>query len=276
MFKHGSVPGAVAVPDPKAICFPAMRSLPLIVIFLLTLALVLLAVEVGYQLGLVRQKAANREKEAPVGAMVGATLGLLAFLLAFTFGLGANLFQAKRDVVLEEANAIGTTWLRAAFLPADERDTARALLREYADIRVAAAQSGEIEGALRRSEEIHNTLWAIAAEAMNDEPRSVAAGLFVETLNNVIDLHAKRVTVGARTRIPSTIWYALYAVAFFAFGTMGYHAGLGAANRSYATLAVGIIFSAVIWLIADLDTSQDGTLRVSQQAMIDVRNSMGP
>jgi hypothetical protein len=57
---------------------------------------------------------------------------------------------------------------------------------------------------------------------------------------------------------------------------LGYHAGLGTANRSYATLAVAIIFSSVIWLIADLDAAQEGTLRVSQQVMIDLRNSMGP
>ena len=253
-----------------------MRSLPLIVVFILTLALVLLAVEVGYQLGLMRQKAKSHEKEAPVGAMVGATLGLLAFLLAFTFGLGANFFQSKREVLLDEANAIGTTWLRAGFLPAAENVEARRLLREYVDIRLAAAESGEIEGAMKRSEEIHSELWAIATEAMNDEPRSVAAGLFVETLNDTIDLHAKRVQVALRTRIPSTIWYALYSISFFAFGTLGYHAGLGAANRSYATIAVAIIFSAVIWLIVDLDTAAEGTLRVSQQVMIDLRNSMGP
>ena len=253
-----------------------MRSLPLILIFILTLGLVLLAVEVGYQAGMARQRAKTHEKEAPVGAMVGATLGLLAFLLAFTFGLGANLFQSKREVLLDEANAIGTTWLRADFMPAAERDAARALLREYVNIRLEAADTGLVEGAMKRSEEIHTALWALASRAMNDEPRSVAAGLFVETLNDTIDLHAKRVTIALRTRIPPTIWYALYAIAFFAFGTMGYHAGLSTAPRSFATLAVAIIFSAVIWLIADLDTAQDGTLRISQQVMIDLRNSMGP
>ena len=253
-----------------------MRSLPLIVVFILTLALVLLAVEVGYQAGMARQRAAKHEKEAPVGAMVGATLGLLAFLLAFTFGMGAQFFQGKREVLLEEANAIGTTWLRAGFLEGPQRDTSRNLLREYVDIRLAAVESGEVEGAMARSEEIHNELWALATAAMNADPHSISAGLYVETLNDMIDLHAKRIMVALRTRIPSTIWYALYAIAFFAFGTMGYHSGLGAANRSFATLAVAIIFSAVIWLIADLDTSQDGTLTVSQQVMVDLRNSMGP
>ena len=61
---------------------------------------------------------------------------------------------------------------------------------------------------------------------------------------------------------------------FFAFGTMGYHSGLATANRSYAALTVAVVFSAVIWLIWDLDTAQEGSLRVSQQAMVDLRDSM--
>lgn len=253
-----------------------MRSLPLYAVFALTLALVLFAVEVGYRLGGARQKAASPEKEAPVGAMVGATLGLLAFMLAFTFGLGAQFFQAKRQVLLDEANAIGTTYLRASFLPAADRDAARDLLREYVDVRLAAVETGEVQGAMQRSVEIHDALWAQASAAMLADPGSIATGLYIETLNEVIDLHTKRITIALRTPIPPTIWYALYAIAFLAFGTMGYHAGLGAANRSFATIAVGIIFSAVIWLIADLDSSQEGTLRVSQQVMVDLRNSMRP
>jgi hypothetical protein len=92
----------------------------------------------------------------------------------------------------------------------------------------------------------------------------------------VIDLHSARVMIAVRSRIPPTIWLALYSIAFFAFGTMGYHGGLGAANRSFALLAVAVIFAAVMWLIKDLDTAQEGTLQVSQQSMIDLRNSMNP
>jgi hypothetical protein len=251
-------------------------ALPLWGVFVATLVLVLASVEIGYRLGLMRGKAKTHEKEAPVGAMVGATLGLLAFLLAFTFGLAANLFQMKRDVLLDEANAIGTTYLRADFLPETEQRTVRDLLREYVDVRLAAVESGDVAGAIRRSEEIQVLLWAQAAANMRENPGSIAAGLFVETLNDVIDLHSKRVMISVRSRIPPTIWIALYAIAFFAFGTMGYHSGLAATSRSFAILAVAIIFSAVIWLVRDLDTANEGTLQVSQQAMIDLRNSMAP
>ena len=94
-----------------------MKSFPLIGIFIGTFVLVLLAAEIGYRLGTIRQKGGTQEKEGTVGTMVGTTLGLLAFMLAFTFGLAADYYQNKRVVLLDESNAIGTTWLRARFSP---------------------------------------------------------------------------------------------------------------------------------------------------------------
>jgi hypothetical protein len=247
-------------------------ALPLWAVFGATVVLVLAAVEAGYRLGSIRAAASTHEKEAPVGAMVGATLGLLAFLLAFTFGFAANLYQEKRAVLLEEVNAVGTAYLRADFLP--EPEGARRLFREYVDVRLAAAGSGQVDTAIDRSEQIQSELWTLGSDSARENPSSLPIALFVEALNDVIDVHAKRVAIALRTRIPPTIWAALYAIAFFAFGTMGYHSGLAAANRSFAVLAVALIFSAVIWLIKDLDTAQEGTLRVSQQAMVDLRDSM--
>lgn len=249
-------------------------SLPLWANILLTLAVVLLSVEIGYRAGL-RRLSQEHEKEATVGVMVGATLGLLAFLLAFTFGFAANLFVAKRDVVLEESNAIGTAYLRAEFLPAAHATAVRDLFREYVDVRLAAPSTGEVTEAIRRSEQIQTELWSHAVASMQ-ERTDVAVGLFVQALNEVIDVHSKRVLVGVRSRVPGTIWLVLYAVAFFSLGTMGYQSGLGGARRSLAVITVAITFTAVIGLIADLDNSQEGTLRVSQQSMLDLRNSMTP
>jgi hypothetical protein len=101
-------------------------------------------------------------------------------------------------------------------------------------------------------------------------------GLFVQSLNEVIDLHAKRVTAGLRNRIPAAIWVALLTIATLSLAAMGYHGGLVGTTRSLAILVVAVSFSAVIALIADLDRPQEGSLTVSQQALIDVRQSMNP
>ena len=108
-------------------------------------------------------------------------------------------------------------------------------------------------------------------------PTSIVVGLFIQSLNEVIDLHAKRVTAGLRNRIPGAIWVALFVVAGLSLAAMGYHAGLVATSRSLVVLAVALTFSAVIGLIADLDRPQEGGLQVSQQALLDLRHSMqGP
>jgi hypothetical protein len=250
-----------------------LDALPLWGLFMAVLLLVLLSVEGGYRLGKYRRSRSEQEKEAPVGAMVGATLGLLAFILAFTFGLAAARFDTRRQVLLDEANAIGTTYLRAGMLP-DRREEIRALLRDYVNTRLEAVLSSNIAEGIRRSENIQDRLWAQAVAVGEKNPNSIVVGLFVQSLNEVIDLHAKRVTAGLRNRIPGAIWVALFAVAVLSLAAMGYHAGLVGTSRSLAVLAVAFTFSAVIGLIADLDRPQEGVLKVSQQALIDLQQSM--
>jgi hypothetical protein len=253
-----------------------LDALPLWGLFLAILLLVLLSVEGGYRLGKYRRSRSEEEKEAPVGAMVGATLGLLAFMLAFTFGLAATRFDTRRQVLLDEANAIGTTYLRAGMLP-EQREAIRTLLRDYVDVRLEAVRSGNVTEGIRRSEHLQDQLWAQAVAIGEHNPTSIVVGLFVQSLNEVIDLHAKRVTAGLRNRIPGAIWVALFAVAVLSLAAMGYHAGLSRTSRSLAELAVACTFSVVIGLIADLDRPQEGVLKVSQQALMDLRQSMqGP
>jgi hypothetical protein len=250
-----------------------LDALPLGGLFVAILLLVLLSVEGGYRLGKYRRSRTEEEKEAPVGAMVGATLGLLGFMLAFTFGLAATRFDTRRQVLLDEANAIGTTYLRAGMLP-DRREEIRGLLRDYVDTRLQAVQSGDATEGIRRSEQLQDQLWAHAVAIGEKNPTSIVVGLFIQSLNEVIDLHAKRVMAGMRNRIPGAIWAALFTIAVFSLAAMGYHAGLSRTSRSIAQLAVAVTFSAVIGLIADLDRPQEGVLKVSQQALVDLRQSM--
>ena len=130
-----------------------LDALPLWGVFIVILLIVVLSVEFGYRLGKYRRRRREEEKEAPLGTMVGATLGLLAFILAFTFGLAAARFDARRQLLLDEANAIGTTYLRAGMLP-ERGEEIRGLLRDYVRTRLEAVQSGKLEEGIRRSEDI--------------------------------------------------------------------------------------------------------------------------
>ena len=248
--------------------------IPLWVLFGCTLAIVLLSIEGGYRLGRYRRRRCEDEKEAPVGAIVAATLGLLGFFLAFTFGLAASRFDARRQIVVEEANAIGTTYLRAGLLP-DGRDVKiRKLLGEYVDARLNAVQTGDVVKALRRSEELHRELWQVAEEIGKQYPSSIVVGLFIQSLNDTIDMHAKRVLVGLQNRLPGVLWGALYLVTILTMTGVGYYDGLTRSSRSIAILVLALTFSTIIVLVADLDRPQEGLLTVSQRAMTDLREMM--
>ena len=245
---------------------------PLWVLLIGIILIVLLSGEVGFRVGRLRARRAH-EMETPVGEMVAATLGLLAFILGFTFGLAATRYDTKRQLLVDEANAVGTTYLRAEMLP-EGRNDIRALLREYVDVRIAAVVPGKLAEGIRRSEALQTRLWGLTVPIAVKHPNSIIVGLFVQSLNEVIDLHTKRLTAGVRNRIPFAIWAALYGISIFSFAAMGYHSGLTGTTRSLVIIAVALTFSVVIVLIADLDRSQEGVLRVSQQALSELRQSM--
>ena len=251
-----------------------MDVVPLWSLFLAASVITWLALEAGWRLGQWRQPHASEERDSSVGAMVGAILGLLAFMLAFTFSMAASRCDARRQGVLEEANAIGTTYLRARLLPEPQRTETAKLLREYVDVRLRAVQKDKLAEAIARSEELHEQLWTEATAAADKTPGSIMTGLFVQSLNEVIDLHAKRVMVGVRSRIPISIWAGLFALAMVGMAAVGYHAGLSATRRSPAMLLLVLAFAGVLFLIADLDRGHEGFLTVSQAAMSDLQKSM--
>jgi hypothetical protein len=247
---------------------------PLWTILPLTVALALLSVELGYRLARYRLQREQLEKESPLGGMVGSTLGLLAFMLAFTFGLAGSRFEDRRQVLLSEANAIGTTYLRAALIPEPMRTESRNLLREYVNVRLEGVQQpGKLEQSLSKSEQLHNQLWTVAVAAAEKE-RSPMTSIYVQSLNEVIDLHATRLMAGLRSRVPAVIWIVLYLLGFLGMVLMGYQSGLANSRRSIAAVALILGFSLVLYLIADLDRPGKGVLQVSQQSMIDLQKSM--
>jgi hypothetical protein len=253
---------------------PFLDSVPIWAMFLVILMLVLLSIEAGYRYGTRKRKLSNGKQGAPVGSMIGATLGLLAFMLAFTFGMAASRFDARKALALEEANAIGTTYLRAGLLPEPERTDIRNLLREYVKVRVEGVETMQIGYLVKRSEDLQEQLWSKTTALSEQKPPPAFAGLFIRSLNELIELHKKRLTAALRNRIPGAIWGTLLLVTVLAMGAVGYQTGLSGARSTIAVLVVILTFSAVMFLIADLDHSLQGFLQISQQPTIDLQEAM--
>ncbi len=246
-------------------------NLPLWAIFALNFAICIGAIEVGgalARLSLRRRK--KTEPEAPLGTVVGAMLALLAFILAFVFGMTTSRFDARKQLVLQEANAIGTTYLRSGLLPKTPGLRIRRLLREYADIRANVAVENVQDG-MKKSEDIHGRLWdqakALVPESMDSELRS----LFIAGLNELIDLHQSRKTVGWQYRIPGTVWLVVYLLSGLSMLVVGYQVGASGKRRLRCTPALAAAFSLVLLMIADIDRPRGELVRVSQQPIADVQ-----
>jgi len=251
-----------------------LDALPLWAFFLAATAAAVLAVEVGYRVGRWRHAHVAEEKDAPVGAMVASILGLVAIMLAFTFNLAASRYDARREAVLEEANAIGTTWLRSRLLPEPQRSETAGLLREYVDVRLKMVATGAIAEGIVRSEAIHEELWSRGVAAAGMDTASIMTGLFLQSLNEMIDLHAKRVQVGLRSRLPFSVWISIFTLALVGMVSTGYQAGLSATRRSPTQVLLALAFAAVLFLIVDLDRAREGMFQVSQESLTDLQQTL--
>ena len=134
--------------------------LPLWAIFVITVLIVLIAIEGGFRLAVLRKQQSGKLVDVPISSVIGGTLGLLAFLLAFTFGMAASRFETRRQLLLDEVNAVGTCYLRAGLVPDSECQQIRKRLREYVHQRVEVVKQPQtISKFLLRSDEILDELW---------------------------------------------------------------------------------------------------------------------
>ena len=237
--------------------------------------LALLVTEAGYRAGRWAQERAPDEREGPTPMIVGSLLALMAFLLSITVGMATDRFDTRRGFVLAEANAISTTYMRAGFLPEPASSEIRSLLREYVPLRIATDDPAALRAGIARSLELHSELWKRAEDLARSEPGSEVLTLFIESLNQVIDLHESRVTAGVYARVPPTILVLLILGSMLTLSMVGFNAGLTLRRSSLATIIMIGVLGAVITLIIDLDRPRGGFVQVSQQSLIDLRAQIG-
>jgi hypothetical protein len=248
---------------------------PWVLVFVVA-ALLFGAAELGFRVGLPLGRAKDEARRSQVGGVQGAVLGLLGLLLGFTFSMGVGRFEARRDLVLKEANAVGTTWLRAGLLPEGHRAPVKELLGRYVDVRLkyqqAAGDRAALAEGLRLSAEIQNELWR-RTESVAAEAPTPMTGLFISALNEVIDTDAERVAAG-RNRIPPGVWGLLLVVAAAGCFISGYGSGAQGARSMFTTLFLPGLITVVILLVFDLTHSLQGVIGISQQPLIDLQSSM--
>lgn len=251
-----------------------LRQLPVWVIGLILLALMAGGFFVGRWLK--RRALANERKTRETsfnGFIVSAVLGLLALLMGFTFSLAIQRFEERRQVVLQEANGIGTAYLRAQLLDAPHRERLSGLLADYTRTQIALADDGYPgSGPLRQhSDAVLTSVWAATVAAL-DAPRNASLTVaLTSAVNNVIDLDATRKNAH-EIHIPLLVYDALLIYLVSVSGLLGYEVSKG--SETILACFVLVLMSTALMLVLDIDRPTSGAVQESQQPMLELRDAL--
>lgn len=229
--------------------------------------------------GLLGQRASRRGRAQVVGHLDTMASGLLGLLLAFNFNYAQNRFDARQMMVVREADAIGTAYLRCSVL-AEDRPRCREMFRRYVAQRIAAYEAyargdeRELLSALRNGEQTQRDLWTLVSRAVRADP-SPAAALLMDGLNAVIDLDADR-RASIRIVVPRAVSFAIVFACLSWALLLGYSAGKRQARPRTAWVVVALLISVVFGVALDFDRPRSGFITTEQadKAMENLRQSM--
>lgn len=253
-----------------------LYGVPSAAIALALLALLAVCLNVGHRLGQARAHESTAATREHINGIQAAILGLLALLLAFTFSLALQRFDSRSEAVVDEANAIGTAFLRTDLLPPPLRDEARAAIDRYLDARVDEsalplhdqATRAKVNGVAIAG---HGGLWQIALRAALPENTSRAPTLmFVESVNRLIDGYGKR-TSGLNQHVPELVLGLLLVTFLLAGGIMGFAAGAASHRPSPVTYILIGLMVVLVFIVLDLDRPRRGIINVDHSSLLDLQ-----
>lgn len=250
---------------------------PVWLLFFIMVGVVLLSSEIGYRVGRKIWGNSKAESESAASAISGTILGLQAFMLAFTFGIVSDRYDLKKSLVRDEAGVIRTAWRLVDFVPEPDRARSRGLLKQYVDQRVTLVAAGDIEAIIRGQEDslaMQRELWNIAVENGRRDMNSDVAALYIESLTELSNLHAKRVAIALHARIPTAIWVVLMSLLVLGMISVGYYTAIAESRRSRVAPILAVAFSLVIALVAAVDNPGGRIMPVSQQPLISLQSEM--
>jgi hypothetical protein len=238
----------------------------------------LACMELGRRLGKWRLAVDPKALEG-LGAVEGAVFGLYGLLIAFVF-LGAPArFDARRHLIAEEANAIGTAYLRVDLLPADAQPGLRELFRRYLDSRLEFTRSADLKAdqqILDRSTGFQQQIWNAAVVATRrPEAHPDAGKLLIPALNDMIDISTTRL-MAVKTHPPHIVYGLLFVLALVSSSLAGFGMA-GRASRSWIhMLSFALITVITVYTILDIEYPRMGLVRLDafDHVMADLRSSM--
>jgi hypothetical protein len=235
--------------------------------------------EVGRRLGQRRLAADTEGARAGMSAVEGAVFALLGLLIAFTFSGAAARLDHRRDLIVQEANNIGTAWLRLDLLPASTQPPLRELFRQYVDSRLITYQKlpdvSAVRTELRRSMQLQAELWKQAVAACQTAEGQRSSMLVLSALNAMFDVVTDR-TMALRIHPPLIIYILLVGLALVSALLAGFGMAGGRRRSWIHILCFSFIMALCVYVILDLEFPRAGIIRVNaaDQLLVNLRQSM--
>src|SRR3954449_13593595 len=225
-----------------------------------------------------RRHREHSEMREPFAVLQGALLGVVGLILAFGLSLAVGRYENRRAAVVDEANAIGTTYLRAQLLAEPARGRSLGLLRRYTDLAVRLSREVPGSSEARRTgaaeDVLQRRLWRVAGQALDHAPLATAPRLYVDSLNTMIDQQTVRVSA-LNNRVPGAVLALEVIGASLALGLLGLY--LSVLGRGLVTMLLAAAMVTMLLLITfDLDRPTRGLITVPATALESVRASMVP
>jgi len=231
-------------------------------LILILLALMIISIMLGLMVG----KKFHKESQVDT-TILGSLLTLLGLLLAFTFSMAINYHGMRKDVIIQEANDIGTAILRADLYRDNERNLLRAEFKKYVDARVDYFNAGtdleKVVAAQKLSVEIQQQLWDHATKFSKDSGYVIASMQMIPALNSMIDITTTR-QYGNFVHLPDTITYLLFLLSC----VCSFYIGYMFVGKKRFDWVMAMIFclltSLVVFVIFDLDRPRRGFIKLDQ------------
>lgn len=209
-----------------------------------------------------------------LGTIQGAILGLLALLLGFSFSAASDRYSARTQLIVDEANAIGTAWLRTDLIPGEGREAMRDLLRRYVGLRLAfyeTSAAGARAAAAVEVEALQKSIWARAVGAAKASPEF--ANVLLPAMNEMLDAEGRRSNASGR-HLPALIICLLILCSLVAVTAVSYAMGVAGKQARLLTGTLAFLVASVLWTIIDLDHPRRGLIRTGQQPLQQLQHTM--
>jgi len=247
-----------------------LASFPLTVIALAILAALLVAAWIGYRGHLWLLRRSGEAEAESHDHLLSAVLGLLALLLGFTFSLALNRYEARRDLVVQEANAIGTTWLRVQILEPPNKAAMSGLLRAYLDTRLSWSEADANASAATAA--LQQKLWTATGQAVRSEPNPQLSRAVMDAMNQSFDLASAR-SAARLAHVPDRVLTVLLLYAVLSAAMLGYTSAAKGRPQRIATISVLVLLTLALVMILDIDRPRSGAIQVSQQPLEELKQS---